>query len=96
MRNLEEIKQTISNKKLILAESYKVKDIGIFGSYTRGEQEELSDIDILVEFSEPIGWEFVDLLEYLEDLLGLKVDLVTPNALRPQIKERILKEVAYV
>jgi predicted nucleotidyltransferase len=96
MRNLEEIKQIISNKKPILAESYKVKDIGIFGSYTRGEQEELSDIDILVEFSEPVGWEFVDLLEYLEDILGLKVDLVTPNALKPQIKERILKEVAYI
>ena len=96
MRDLEEIKQTISSKKPILAESYKVKDIGIFGSYTRGEQEELSDIDILVEFSEPIGWEFVDLIEYLEDILGLKVDLVTPNALKPQIKERILKEVTYV
>ena len=96
MKELEEIKQTISSQKPVLAERFKVKDIGIFGSYTRGEQVELSDIDILVEFSEPIGWEFIDLLEYLEDILGLRVDLVTPNALKPQIKERILREVAYV
>jgi len=96
MKDLEEIKQTISSQKPVLSERFKVKDIGIFGSYTRGEQEELSDIDILVEFSEPVGWEFIDLLEYLEDILGLRVDLVTPNALKPQIKERILREVAYV
>ena len=96
MKDLEEIKQTISSQKSVLSERFKVKDIGIFGSYTRGEQEELSDIDILVEFSEPVGWEFIDLLEYLEDILGLSVDLVTPNALKPQIKERILREVAYV
>ena len=96
MKDLVEIKQTISSQKSVLSERFKVKDIGIFGSYTRGEQEELSDIDILVEFSEPVGWEFIDLLEYLEDKLGLSVDLVTPNALKPQIKERILREVAYV
>jgi len=42
-----------------------------------------------------VGWEFIDLLEYLEDVLGRKVDLVTPNALRPQFKERIMREVAY-
>ena len=96
MRDLEEIKRTISTQKPVLAERFKVKEIGIFGSYIRGEQEELSDVDILVEFSEPIGWEFVDLLAYLEDMLSLKVDLVTPNALKPQIKERILEEVAYV
>jgi len=95
MKDLEDIKQTISSQKSVLSERFKVKDIGIFGSYTRGEQEELSGIDILVEFSEPVGWEFVDLLEYLEDILGLRVDLVKPNALKPQIKERILREVAY-
>jgi predicted nucleotidyltransferase len=96
MKDLEEIKQVLSRQKQALAENFKVKEIGIFGSYVRGEQEELSDVDILVEFNEPIGWEFIDLLDYLENVLNMKVDLVTPNALRPQFKERILKEVAYV
>ncbi|MDD3719514.1 MAG: nucleotidyltransferase family protein [Actinomycetota bacterium] len=96
MKDLGEIKKTLSSQKPILAERFKVKEIGIFGSYVRGDQEDISDIDILVEFSEPIGWEFIDLLEYLEDTLSLKVDLVTSNALRSQFKERILREVAYV
>ena len=96
MKDLEEIKQVLSRQKQALAETFKVKEIGIFGSYVQGEQEELSDVDILVEFNEPIGWEFIDLLDYLENALNMKVDLVTPNALRPQFKERILKEVAYV
>ena len=96
MKDLEEIKQVLSRQKPALAENFKVKEIGIFGSYVRGEQEELSDVDILVEFNEPIGWEFIDLLDYLENALNMKVDLVTPNALRPQFKERILKEVACV
>jgi len=96
MKDLGEIKKTLSSQKPVLVERFKVKEIGIFGSYVRGEQEYFSDIDILVEFSEPIGWEFIDLLEYLEDILSLKVDLVTSNALRSQFKERILREVAYV
>jgi len=96
MKDLEEIKQVLSRQKPALAENFKVKEIGIFSSYVRGEQEELSDVDILVEFNEPIGWEFIDLLDYLENALNMKVDLVTPNALRPQFKERILKEVAYL
>jgi predicted nucleotidyltransferase len=96
MKDLGEIKETLSRQKPVLIEKYKVKEIGIFGSYVRGEQENISDIDILVEFSEPIGWEFIDLQEYLEDILSLKVDLVTSNALRSQFKERILREVAYV
>ncbi|MBN2027537.1 MAG: nucleotidyltransferase family protein [Actinobacteria bacterium] len=96
MMDLGDIKQVLSSQKQILTEKYKVKEIGVFGSYVREEQGELSDIDILVEFTEPVGWEFIDLLEYLEDVLGRKVDLVTPDALRPQFKERILREVAYV
>lgn len=94
--DLGEVTEALSNQKQILTERFKVKEIGVFGSYVRGEQEDISDNDILVEFAEPVGWEFIDLLEYLEDVLGRKVDLVTPDALRPQFKERILKEVAYV
>jgi len=94
--DLGEVKEVLSSQKQVLLDKFKVKEIGVFGSYSRGEQEELSDIDILVDFAEPVGWEFIDLLEYLEDILGLKVDLVTPDALRPQLKERILREVFYI
>ncbi|MFO8078278.1 MAG: nucleotidyltransferase domain-containing protein, partial [Thermoplasmatota archaeon] len=64
-------------------------------SFARGEETEDSDVDILVAFSDSIGWEFVDLKDYLEDLLGLKVDLVTIQALKPQLRETILSEVVY-
>ena len=75
---------------------FYVKKIGVFGSYSRGEETPESDIDVLVEFFEPLGWEFFDLKEYLEEILARKVDLVTENAIRPQMKEKILNEVIYV
>ena len=95
MDTKEGIKETLKRCKPILREKFKVKEIGIFGSYVRGEESEESDVDILVEFAEPIGWEFIDLVEYLEEILGRKVDLVTVRALKPQIKDKILKEVVY-
>jgi len=81
--------------KPILEDRYFVKRIGLFGSYARDEQKEDSDIDIIVEFSRPVGFRFIELKLYLEEILNSKVDLVTPNALKPQIKEQILKEVSY-
>jgi predicted nucleotidyltransferase len=95
MKAQDGIKETLKKFKPILKEKFKVKEIGIFGSYVRGEQYEESDIDILVEFSEPIGWEFIDVKEFLEEILGREVDLVTVSALKPQMKEKILKEVVY-
>jgi predicted nucleotidyltransferase len=95
METKESIKETLKGFKPILQEKFKVKEIGIFGSYVRGEESEESDVDILVEFSEPIGWEFIDLIEFLEKILGRKVDLVTVRALKPQLKDKILKEVVY-
>ena len=95
METRENIKETLKGFKPVLREKFKVKEIGLFGSYVRGEESAESDIDILVEFSEPIGWEFIDLVEFLEKILGRKVDLVTIGALKPQLKEKILKEVVY-
>ncbi len=95
MKARKEIEETLKNYKPLLREKFKVKGIGIFGSYVRGEESEKSDVDILVEFSEPIGWEFVDLKEFLEEILGAEVDLVTVGALRPQLKDKILEEVIY-
>lgn len=95
MKNLNLIREILKKNKMKLKEIYKVNKIGIFGSYARNEQQEISDIDILVKFSEPIGWEFLDLKEFLETILNIKVDLVTINALKPQTKDKILKEVIY-
>ena len=80
-----------------LREKFKVKEIGIFGSYVRGEAKETSDVDILVEFDEtPSLFEFIELETYLSELLGVKVDLVMKRALKPHIKQHILREVVYV
>lgn len=97
MSKLEEIQKRVKERKRELKEEYKVKEIGIFGSYVRGEQQEKSDLDILVDFEETIGlFKFVALERYLSRLLGVKVDLVMKSALKPRIGARILKEVCYV
>ena len=95
MKSLEEIERILKNNKPELKSKFKVKKVGIFGSYIHGEQTKISDIDLLVELSEPIGWELIDLKEYLENILGVKVDVVTINALKPQLKDIILNEVVY-
>ena len=95
MGTLKEIEETLKRHKPFLREKFKVKEIGIFGSYVRAEVSEKSDVDILVVFSEPIGWEFIDLKEFLEEILGKEVDLVTIRALKPQLKDKILEEVVY-
>ncbi|MBU7016644.1 MAG: nucleotidyltransferase family protein [Theionarchaea archaeon] len=95
MKNLTDIEEILRRYKPILREKYKVKEIGIFRSYARGEQSETSDIDILVQLYEPMGWEFLDLKEFLESILNNNVDLVTNNALKSRIRDKILKEVVY-
>jgi len=95
--NLAEAKKAIEDQKRYLSDKFKVKDIGIFGSFARGEQTDKSDLDILVEFGEPVGFfTFIDLEEYLSCILGRKVDLVTRKALKPNIGRNILKELVLV
>jgi predicted nucleotidyltransferase len=89
--NLTDIEKILKVHKPVLQEKYKVKEIGVFGSYVRNEQSEQSDIDILVQLNELIGWEFLDLKEFLESILNVKVDLVTINDLKPQINDIILR-----
>ena len=97
MKDLEEIKRILVEHKEILKKKFRVKEIGIFGSYVRGEQKKDSDIDILVEFEEtPTLLEFMELENYLTEILGVKVDLVMKRALKPTIKEFVLREVVYV
>ena len=97
MKDIIDIKKKIEEHKSILEKKYKVKEIGIFGSYVRGEQKGMSDIDVLVEFSQPVGlFSFLDLEEYLTELIGIKVDLVSKKALKPRIGKNILKELELV
>ncbi len=98
-RSIDEIKRTLKRYERELRENYGVKEIGIFGSYVRGEQKKGSDVDILVEFypnAEIDLIKFVELEEYISDLLGIKVDLVMKSALKPRIGKQILKEVVYI
>ncbi|MBK7030985.1 MAG: nucleotidyltransferase family protein [Bacteroidales bacterium] len=86
---LKELKPT-------LYRDYSVKEIGLFGSFSDGTFSEESDIDIIVELEKPIGWKFFSLELYLQKIFNRKIDLVSKNALKEQIKESILKKVNYV
>lgn len=97
MKSLNEIKKIIQQHKKDLREKYSVKEIGIFGSCARGEQDETSDIDILVELEKPVGIvKFLKLEKHLSLLLEAKVEIVTKKALKPYIGRQILQEVSYV
>ena len=91
-----EIENKLRQLKPFLNKQYFVYKIGYFGSFARNEQNKNSDIDILVYFRKPIGWEFFDLNEFLEKELELKVDLVSEKALKKQLKQIILNSVIYV
>ena len=96
-KTLEELKKILKENEVILKERFKVKEIGIFGSYVRREYKKGSDLDVLVEFEEPVSLlEFVALESHLSELIGVKVDLVMKTALKPRIGRHILKEVVYI
>lgn len=97
MKN-SDVKSKLESLKPALRERYQVKTIGFFGSYARGEQNLTSDIDILVEFVEGNSvdlFDFIELEDFLTEQLGIRVDLATKKALKPLIKDQILKETIY-
>ncbi|GAX37305.1 nucleotidyltransferase family protein [Nodularia sp. NIES-3585] len=97
MKNINEIRQVLSLQKQSLCENYQITEIGIFGSYARGEETEASDIDILVDYeTAPTFIMLVELRDYLSQLFGLKVDIVTKNGLKPRIRDRVLSEAIYI
>ena len=99
MKTLTEIKEILSQCKPIIQEKFKVRELGIFGSYLREEQTEESDIDVLVEFEPGFRFgliTFCELENYLSERLGVKVDLVMKQELKPRIGKRILSEVVYL
>ncbi len=88
----DEILEALASQRALF-ERYGVSSVSLFGSVARGESTEESDIDLLVEFSRPIGlFQFVELKRVLEEIFGRSVDLVTPKALKPQLRDQILKE----
>jgi len=98
MKTLKEIKNILASHEEEIRKKYGVVILGIFGSYARGKQDELSDIDILVELKKPIGLKFFELWDELENLLGIKVDLLTIKAVKqkPKLWESIKEDIIYV
>ncbi len=99
MKTFEEVKAELEPLKPILKKKFQVETIGIFGSYSRGEQEKKSDVDILVTLTEPNNidlLDFIELKQFLSRKLKTKVDIVQKHALKHRIKDRILQETIYV
>lgn len=97
MKTIKDIEIIIQKHRKELEEEFGLREIGIFGSYVRGEQLKDSDIDVLVEIERPMGFiKFIKLENHLSQIFGTKVDLVTKKALKPYIGKRILQEVQYV
>lgn len=94
MIDVETLRKTLQAHKEELNQKYGVKELGLFGSYVKNEQDETSDVDLLVEFDKAVDlFTFVNLKNYLSDLLNANVGLVMKKALKPKIGQRILQEV---
>jgi predicted nucleotidyltransferase len=97
MKTLSTITKIISDHKVLLRDRYKINKIGVFGSYVRGDTHSGSDVDVIVEFSEPISLiRLVSLENYLSGIVGVKVDVVPKEDIRKELKDTILKEAVYV
>jgi predicted nucleotidyltransferase len=96
----ENVITLLREKYLYLASEYGVKRIGLFGSYVKGTSVEASDVDLVVEFERSIGFRFVEFSEYLESLLGKKVDILTPAGVQgirvPRVAKTIEESIEYV
>lgn len=96
-KKLKEILRKIKKREDFIKKIYNAEILGVFGSFARGEQSEKSDIDILVRFKEGATlFDFVGLADFLEEDLNIKVDIVSERALRPELKETVLKDIVSV
>lgn len=97
MSQLESIKNLLVKLKPELMEKYSISSIGLFGSIVREDfSPSKSDIDIIVDFSKPIGIQFIDLAHYLEEKIHRKVDLVSKNGMKPRYYQAIESDIIYV
>jgi predicted nucleotidyltransferase len=96
--SISEIKEILSEHKTYLRNHFYVKNIGLFGSYAKGRQTSYSDIDLVVQFFEgsKIGFKFITLKNFLEDLLGKPIDLMSFESLKDNVRRNIEKEVVYL
>jgi predicted nucleotidyltransferase len=94
MKTRDEVLKILRDRKSLLLQNYQISGLGLFGSYARGSQTELSDVDVLVDYEKaPSLFKLLELRDYLSELLEIKVDIVTRNGLKPRIRERVLAEV---
>ena len=96
MKTLTEIQKQLSTNKQHLFKNYPLKSMAIFGSYARNENNEKSDLDLMVEFNKEIGIQFIDLADEIEDLLEIKIDLVSKNGIKKKYYLVIEKDLIYV
>ena len=96
MLSKADIESKLKEIKPMLADKFHVSKIGYFGSYANEQQTIESDIDLLVDFTQPVGWEFFTLEMFLEQQFGIPVDLVTKNGLKERMKDTILNQVIYI
>ena len=97
MRKIKQIQDILASSKIELRKKYNVKELGIFGSYARGQQKKSSDVDILVKFSPNATlFDYVGLGNYLEEKLKIKVDVVSERGIRPELKSSIVKGVVRI
>lgn len=97
MKKIDVIIEKLRKNKPVVEKKYSVKSLEVFGSYIRGEQKKGSDLDILVEFHQTIDlFKYIELENFLSKKIGVKVDLVMKDTLKPRIKDRILKEAVPV
>ena len=96
MSELNAIKQILTQLKPELKQKYFVNSIGLFGSIVRDDFTATSDIDIIVDFTQPVGIEFIDLADFIENKLQKKVDLVSKNGVKPKYFHQIESEIIYV
>ena len=96
MKSLREIQDILQTQKSRLENEFGVYPIGVFGSYVRGEQTQQSDVDVLIELSDPVRIDLIRLIQLeqeLSDLIGVHVDLVIKEDLKPGIGRRVMDEV---
>lgn len=96
MYSLEKILQILKHYKPQLQKKYPVSQIGVFGSYAKGEATDKSDIDIVVELSGPMGLNFVAMADEIEAFFGIKTDVVTKRSIKPEYMQFIEKDIVYV
>jgi uncharacterized protein len=96
MLTRDEVLALLRKHKVEFKKKYHVANMELFGSYARNEQTDESDVDVMVEFAEPVGIEFVDLLMELEAILGRPVDLVTKRSVRPKLRSYIEPDLIVV